>query len=323
MTRRTAVLLVTSSLLLAGRTCWALVSEEDRRAGLQMIEDYDAAPNKLEFLLARADSTDESVLVWVATELGSFENERAIGSLRGLAEHRQRDRAIPSVAVRARDSLERIAVAPLTKRLATGDQSIEEGVAVAAELSGMDNRAARRAALRFLCGNLEKGPAAIVPLLVRHFPHDTQARYWARRHPDLVKAEIMVPLRSQQPHLIEGAAKLAAEVRATRTADQLAHFLYADRDHAGFAGIWRQSIATLVTFGDDAVPSVTNILYSRNRLTQLDAIAVLRQINTRKARASLAEFRKVLVKYPRPQRRDELMKRVDHALSLPEDRGAE
>ncbi len=323
MMRSTVLLLVALPLLLAGRSHGEAVGEDERRMALRLIAEYNAAPNRLDFLLGHTNSTNESILVWIATELGNFEDKRSISALRELMKHRQKDREKPAVAARARRSLERIAVAPLTKQLAVQDQPIRERATVAAKLAGMDNEAAQRAALRFLCSNVDKEPSVIVPLLVRHFPHERQGRYWATKYPGLVRAEIMSPLRSQQAHILEGAAKLAEEVRATEAADQLAHFLYADRNDPGYAGVWSQSIGTLVAFGDDAVPSVTNVLYSRNMLTQMDAIAVLRQVNSKKARAALAAFRAALEKYPREARRDELVKELDRTLALPEDRGAE
>ncbi len=296
---------------------------KDRQRVLDWYQQYRQAQNRLAFLLSHADSEDEKILVWVAEELGNFADEDSVAALRKLERHQQKNREGLPVAGRARWSLERIAVAPLTKQLAVHDQPIRERATVAAKLAGMDNEAAQRAALRFLCGNVNKEPSVIVPLLVRHFPHERQGRYWAAKYPTLVRAEIMSPLRSQQAHILEGAAKLAEEVRATEAADQLAHFLYADRNDPGYAGVWSQSIGTLVAFGDDAVPSVTNVLYSRNMLTQMDAIAVLRQINSDKARAALGTFRAALEKYTRKARSGELVRELDRALALPAKGGAE
>jgi len=303
--RRAMALLAACLAVTCGAGLGQEFTEEERKAAIELLERYRNAGDKLAFLLKHAGSENESMLVWVATELGNFDDPRSIAALRKLLAHEQRDRLIPAVAARARWSLERISAADVLGAITAKDKPLAQKLPLIREAAAKPkNEYARDQILVFLCKHVDEAPADVVPLLVEFFAYDKRARHHAVKHRKVALTAIVKGLRNPEPFVAEpfvaaGAAKLAGQLKAAEASGQLASFLYADRAKLEGTRVWAEAMTALAELGDSAVPALENVLYSRNRLARLDAINVLGRIGSERAAQALVSFKGYLEGPPR------------------------
>lgn len=297
-----------------------IVSEsgEEKKTVLEIAQEYKKVSNKEKFLLKYINSSNETVLSWVAEELGNFNTPGSIAALEKLLKHKQKNRLMNPVASIARESLEKIKCVPDVNRVKEVEikNLTNEHYEIIKKLALGSNEFGRKFILDFLCRQVEKEPNIVMPLLVEYFPYKKRAKYYILKYPKIdIQASIKKGLESQNPDIIVGSIQLIGATKNIELIPKIVNFVFADRDKVANAEIILSVYTTLEMLGDEVLPFLRNILYSRNTLAQLDTIGGISRIGTKKALRVLRDYHKNY-KFSVFEKNEDILKELEKNISI-------